>query len=73
MVDARVNVKVVNVYSLNLYLIFFVLQMPSVEPFIMDKLSLALTNGPNGYRINLKDMEVFGASNFTVKTIKYET
>jgi hypothetical protein len=45
--------------------------MPSVEPFIMDKLSLALTNGPNGYRINLKDMEVFGASNFTVKTIRY--
>lgn len=45
--------------------------MPSVEPFIMDSLSLALTGGVNGYRINLKDMEVFGASNFTVKTIKY--
>jgi hypothetical protein len=43
--------------------------MPSVEPFIMDTLSLALTGGPNGYRINLKDMEVFGASNFTVKSI----
>jgi hypothetical protein len=46
-------------------------QMPSVEPFIMDTLSLALTGGPNGYRINLKDMEVFGASNFTVKSIVY--
>jgi Haemolymph juvenile hormone binding protein (JHBP) len=46
------------------------LQMPSTEPFIMDQLSLALTGGPNGYRINLKDMEVFGASNFTVRTIK---
>lgn len=45
--------------------------MPSVEPFIMDTLSLALTGGPNGYRINLKDMEVFGASNFTVKSIKW--
>jgi hypothetical protein len=44
--------------------------MPSTEPFKMDTLSLALTGGPNGYRINLKDMEVFGASNFTVKTIK---
>lgn len=44
--------------------------MPSTEPFKMDILSLALTGGPNGYRINLKDMEVFGASNFTVKTIK---
>lgn len=48
----------------------FPLQMPSTEPFKMDTLSLALTGGPNGYRINLKDMEVFGASNFTVKTIK---
>lgn len=44
-------------------------QMPSVEPFIMDTLSLALTGGVNGYRINLKDMEVFGASNFTVRSI----
>lgn len=43
--------------------------MPSTEPFIMDSLSLALTGGPNGYRINLKDLEVFGASNFTVKSI----
>lgn len=32
--------------------------MPSTEPFIMDTLSLALTGGVNGYRINLKDMEV---------------
>jgi hypothetical protein len=49
------------------------MQMPSVEPFVMDTLSLALTGGPNGYRINLKDMEVFGASNFTVKSIVYVT
>ncbi|CRK87802.1 CLUMA_CG001541, isoform A [Clunio marinus] len=46
------------------------IQMPSTEPFVMDSLSLALTGGPNGYRINLKDMETFGASNFTVKSIK---
>lgn len=45
--------------------------MPSTEPFKMDVLSLALTGGPNGYKINLRDMEVFGASNFTVKSIKY--
>lgn len=30
-----------------------------------------LNLGVNGYRIILKNMEVFGASNFTVKTIKY--
>ncbi|XP_070507059.1 circadian clock-controlled protein daywake-like [Chironomus tepperi] len=45
------------------------IEMPSVEPFVMDTLSLALTGGPNGYRINLKDMQVYGASNFTVKSI----
>lgn len=45
--------------------------MPSVEPFLMDSLSLQLTGGPQGYRVNLKNMEIFGASNFTVKTIKY--
>lgn len=44
--------------------------MPSVEPFKMDVLSLQLTGGPQGYRINLKNMEVFGASNFSVKQIK---
>lgn len=44
--------------------------MPSVEPFIMDSLSLQLTSGPQGYRITLKNMEVFGASNYTVNSIK---
>lgn len=37
----------------------------------MDSLSLALTGGPNGYKINLRDMEVFGASNFTIRSIKW--
>ncbi|XP_031629960.1 uncharacterized protein LOC116345055 [Contarinia nasturtii] len=46
------------------------IEMPSVEPFIMDSLSLQLTGGHDGYRINLKNMEIFGASNFTVKSIK---
>lgn len=46
--------------------------MPSVEPFLMDSLSLQLTGGPQGYRVNLKNMEIFGASNFTVKSMKYE-
>lgn len=45
--------------------------MPSVEPFLMDSLSLQLTGGANGYRVNLKNMEIFGASNFTVKSIKW--
>lgn len=46
------------------------LQMPTVEPFIMDTLSLQLTGGPQGYRISLKNMEIFGASNYTVHSIK---
>lgn len=44
--------------------------MPSIEPFIMDSLLLQLTGGPQGYRINLKNLAVLGASNFTVKDIK---
>ncbi|XP_055546592.1 uncharacterized protein LOC129730946 [Wyeomyia smithii] len=46
------------------------IKLPPVEPFVMDQLSLQLTGGPQGYRINLKNMEVYGASNFTVKNIK---
>ncbi|XP_059609127.1 uncharacterized protein LOC132256648 [Phlebotomus argentipes] len=46
------------------------IEMPSVEPFVMDNLALQLTGGPQGYRVNLKNMEVYGASNFTVKSIK---
>lgn len=46
------------------------IKMPSVEPFVMDSLSLQLTGGPQGYRINLKNMQVYGASNFTVKALK---
>ncbi|ETN63418.1 hypothetical protein AND_004855 [Anopheles darlingi] len=46
------------------------IKLPSVEPFVMDQLSLQLTGGPQGYRINLKNMEVFGASNFTVRSLK---
>ena len=45
--------------------------MPTVEPFVMDSLSLQLTDGPQGYHVNLKNMEIFGASNYTVKSIKY--
>ncbi len=36
----------------------------------MDSLSLQLTGGPQGYRVNLKNMEIFGASNYTVNSIK---
>ncbi|CAO1422386.1 unnamed protein product [Diamesa tonsa] len=48
------------------------IEMPSVEPFVIDLLTLQLTGGTNGYRINLRDLETFGASNFTVKRIKLE-
>ncbi|XP_037956073.1 uncharacterized protein LOC119685767 [Teleopsis dalmanni] len=46
------------------------IELPSVEPFKMDTLSLQLTDGPQGYKITLKNMEVFGASNFQVKSLK---
>lgn len=36
----------------------------------MDHLQLQLTGGPQGYRIHLRNMEVFGASNFTVAHLK---
>lgn len=45
-------------------------KMPSVEPFIMDHLQLQLTGGPQGYRVHLKNMEIYGASNFTVENLK---
>ncbi|XP_037036850.1 uncharacterized protein LOC119074672 [Bradysia coprophila] len=46
------------------------IEMPSVEPFLMDSLSLQLTGGPQGYRVTLKNMEIFGASNYTVNSVK---
>ncbi|KAH8318127.1 hypothetical protein KR074_010447 [Drosophila pseudoananassae] len=46
------------------------IQLPSVEPFKMDTLALQLTEGPQGYKITLKNMEAFGASNFQVKSLK---
>lgn len=45
--------------------------MPTVEPFKMEDLSLALTSGPNGYKIVLRDLDIYGASNFTVNKLKY--
>lgn len=36
----------------------------------MDHLQLQLTGGPQGYRVHLRNMEVFGASNFTVDELK---
>lgn len=46
------------------------IEMPSTEPFRMDELSLSLTTGPNGYRVTLRDIDVFGASNYTVSSLK---
>lgn len=36
----------------------------------MDELQLSLTGGINGYRVQLRELYVRGASNFTVKDIK---
>ncbi|XP_050309447.1 protein takeout-like [Anthonomus grandis grandis] len=46
------------------------IELPSVEPFLMDELSLSLTGGPNGYTISLKDMKIYGASNFSMSRLK---
>ncbi|KAF4519701.1 hypothetical protein B566_EDAN003951 [Ephemera danica] len=47
--------------------------MPSVEPFRTDELALSLSSGPNGYKIVLRDLEIYGASNFTVNSLKLGT
>lgn len=44
--------------------------MPAVEPFRMDSLSLSLNTGPKGYKITLRDLDIYGASNFTVTKLK---
>lgn len=36
----------------------------------MDSLALQLTGGPQGYKITLMNMEVFGASEFKVNSMK---
>ncbi|KAH1013685.1 protein takeout isoform X2 [Dendroctonus ponderosae] len=46
------------------------IELPSVEPFLMDELSLSLTGGPNGYTISLKEMMIYGASNFSMSKLK---
>ncbi|XP_015109302.1 uncharacterized protein LOC107036082 [Diachasma alloeum] len=46
------------------------IELPSVEPFKMDELTLSLTGGINGYRVQLRELFVKGASNFTVMDIK---
>lgn len=36
----------------------------------MDELTLSLTGGTNGYKIQLRDLYIRGASNYTVEDIK---
>lgn len=36
----------------------------------MDELTLSLTGGINGYKIQLRDLYIKGASNYTVENIK---
>ncbi|XP_020710575.1 protein takeout [Athalia rosae] len=45
------------------------IELPPVEPFRIDELTLSLTGGPNGYKIQLREMDILGASNFTVRDI----
>lgn len=46
------------------------IELPSVEPFRMDELTLSLTGGTNGYKVQLRELFVRGASNYTVDDIK---
>ncbi|XP_025834602.1 protein takeout-like isoform X2 [Agrilus planipennis] len=46
------------------------IELPSVEPFRMDELSLSLTGGPSGFKVTLADIDIYGASNFTVTKIR---
>lgn len=46
------------------------IEMPAVEPFRIGELSLSLATGPNGYTVTLKDVDVYGASNYTVNRLK---
>jgi len=45
------------------------IELPPVEPFRMDSLSLAITGGSNGYKITLRDIDLFGASNFSIQKV----
>jgi len=45
------------------------IELPPVEPFRMDTLGLAITGGSNGYKITLRDIDLFGASNFSIQKI----
>ncbi|XP_050548947.1 uncharacterized protein LOC126910428 [Daktulosphaira vitifoliae] len=45
------------------------IELPPVEPFKLDSLSLALTGGTNGYKITLKDIDAYGASDFIIQKI----
>ncbi|CAG9859244.1 unnamed protein product [Phyllotreta striolata] len=49
------------------------IELPSVEPFKMDELTLSFTTGPNGYKVSLKNIDVFGASRFRVETLRLAT
>ncbi|XP_065337821.1 protein takeout [Cloeon dipterum] len=46
------------------------IELPSVEPFLMDELSLSLSTGPKGYKITLKDLKIYGATEFNVRKIR---
>ena len=49
------------------------IDLPTVEPFRMDSIKLSLGSGPRGYRVELTDIDIYGASNFTVDQMKYAT
>ncbi|XP_077288447.1 juvenile hormone binding protein 1 [Arctopsyche grandis] len=46
------------------------IEMPTIEPFTMEELVLSLSTGPTGYKIALRNLDVFGASNYTISKLK---
>ncbi|KAK3915632.1 Putative beta-carotene-binding protein [Frankliniella fusca] len=45
--------------------------VPSTEPFRLVELSLSLTEGPKGYRITLRDIDVTGVSSYSVRDLSF--
>lgn len=63
------NLKWIKVKLFLVYTGIDEIELPPVEPFRMDSLSLAITGGSNGYKITLRDIDLYGASNFSIQKI----
>ncbi|PSN29685.1 hypothetical protein C0J52_26454 [Blattella germanica] len=44
--------------------------VPSMEPFRTNEVFMSLTTGPNPFKVTFQDLQVFGGSNYRVKSLK---